>query len=126
MFAIVAGPSRNAMPPPQLARDAPVVDVIHPVQINLFVIFRDDGDLAALDGFDCFLRERLNFYEPLLGEAWLDYSSAAIAFPEGECVVFLGDQKSLLLQIRQHALAGLVTVEAGVRPGGSDRKSTRL
>src|ERR1700688_4816388 len=117
MLAIVAGPSGNAMPPPQLARDAPVVDVIHPVQINLFVIFRDDGDLAALDGFDCFLRERLNSYEPLLGEARFDYGSAAVALAEGECVVFLGDEKSLLLQVRQHALPRFVAVETRVGAG---------
>ena len=100
------------MSPPQLARDAPVVDVVHPVQINLFVVFRDDGDLAAFDGLDRFLRQRLNFDEPLLGEAGLDNSPAAVAFAEGERVIFFGHEKSLLLQIGEDALAGFVAIKA--------------
>src|SRR5579862_2824719 len=107
---MVASPCGNAMPPPQLARDAPIVDVVHPVEINLSVIFRNDGDLAAFDGLDCFLRERLNFYEPLLGETRFDHGSATIAFTERERVIFFSDKKSLLLQIGEDALAGFISI----------------
>src|ERR1035438_4420057 len=109
--AILASPRGDAMSPPQLTRDAPVVDVLHPVEINLFVIFGNDGDLAALDGFDRFLRERLNFDKPLLGEARLNDGSAALALAEGESVVFFADKKTLLLQIGEHALASLIAIE---------------
>src|SRR5580704_19120178 len=86
-------PRRNAMSPPQLARDAPVVDVVHPVQVNLFVVLRNDCDLAAFYGLNYFLRQRLNLDEPLLGQTRLDYGSAAVALAEGERVVFFGDEK---------------------------------
>ncbi len=79
------------MAPPQLARDAPVVYVVHPVQINLFVVLRNDGNLAAFDGLNRFLREGLNFDEPLLGKAGLDYGAATVAFADGERVIFFAD-----------------------------------
>src|SRR5205807_3252954 len=87
-FAGVASPRRNAMPPPQLARDAPVVNIVHPVQINLAVVVGDDGDLAALDRLDRLLRQRLDLDEPLLRKPRLDHGAAAVALAEGESVVF--------------------------------------
>jgi hypothetical protein len=72
------------MAPPELARNAPVVDVVHPVEIDLFVIFgREANGLVAvgigLDGGDGFLGKRLNLDEPLCGEARLDDGFAAVA-----------------------------------------------
>ena len=81
------------MAPPQLARDAPVVNVVHPVQINLLVILGDDRDLAAFDCLDRLLRQRLNFDKPLLRKPWLDHGPAALALAEGKRVVFLRHQK---------------------------------
>ena len=62
------------------------------------------------DGFDCFLRKRLNFDEPLLGEARLDNGSTAVAFAEREGVVFFGDEKSLILQIGEDALSSFISI----------------
>jgi hypothetical protein len=112
-----ARPRRNAMPPPQLARDAPVVDVVHPVQINLLVVFGNDRDLAALRRFDGAIGQRFDLDEPLLGKPRLDDGSAALALADRERVVFFADQESLLLQIFQHSRARRVAVEAGVRAG---------
>jgi hypothetical protein len=65
------------MAPPELARDAPVVDVLHPVEVGLLVLLgrEADGFVAVgvgLDGGDGLLGERLNLDEPLRGEARLD------------------------------------------------------
>ena len=61
-----ASPCRNPMSPPKLARNAPVIDVRHPVQINLPEVFRDNRDLARLHRRLRPLRQRLDLDEPLL------------------------------------------------------------
>ncbi len=103
------------MAPPQLARDAPVIDVVHPVEINLAVIVGDDRDFAAFDSFSSAVSERLNLDEPLLGQTRLDNCPAAFALADRERIVFFGDQKSLFLQIGQHALARFEPIEPGIR-----------
>ncbi len=72
------------MAPPELAADAPVVDVLHPVEIGLLVLLRGEVDRlfavrAWLDGGDGFLGEGLDFDEPLRGEARLYDRFAAVA-----------------------------------------------
>ncbi len=111
----IARPRRDAMSPPQLARDAPVINIIHPVQINLPVVVRDDGDFAALHRLYCAVSEWLDFDEPLLGEPRLNHGPAAVALAQGERVIFFADQKSLLLQIRKHTFAGFIAIESRVR-----------
>src|SRR6266480_3596645 len=102
-------PGRNPVPPPQLPRNAPVVDVVHPVQINLLVILRDNGYLAVLDHLRCALRKWRNFDKPLGGKPWLDDGSAAIAFTERNRVVLFTGQESLRAQILEHLFAGGMT-----------------
>src|SRR5262249_8916138 len=108
-------PSRNAMSPPELARDGPVVDVTHPVQINLAVIWRGEANVALLDDFDCTVCQGLDFDEPLHGEARLDDGSAAVTLADCKRVVFLAYQKSLLAQIFQNTLAGLFALQPRIR-----------
>src|SRR5580692_5049223 len=53
-FAVPCG---DAMAPPELARDAPVVDVGHPLEVDLFVHLGGEVDrgffaVDGLDGFD--------------------------------------------------------------------------
>jgi hypothetical protein len=55
----------DAMTPPQLPRDRPVVDVLHPVEVRRFPALRGDGDVTLADRLDGRLRERLDLDEPL-------------------------------------------------------------
>ena len=50
-----AVPGGDAVAPPELAGDAPVVDVGHPLEVDLFVHLRGevDGWFFAVDRFDC-------------------------------------------------------------------------
>ena len=102
------------MSPPQLARNAPVINVLHPVQINLPVVFRNDRDLAALDRRNRAVGQRLDLDEPLLGEPRFNHRSAAVALAQSKSMVLLAHQKSLLLQIGQHTLARFVAIKPGV------------
>src|SRR5580658_9632257 len=87
-----AVPRGNAMAPPELARDAPVVDVGYPLDVDLLVVLgrEADGLVAGGVGFDggdgplghrCSAGVRLfvDGDEPLRGEARLDHGFAAVA-----------------------------------------------
>src|SRR2546426_2112 len=104
-------PGRNPVPPPQLPRNAPVMDVVHPVQVNLLVVFRNDRDLTVLHHFRCVLCQRLDFAEPLRRKPRLDHRPAAVAFSQRNRVIFFPDQEPLRAQILQHALARFETIQ---------------
>ena len=63
--APLAGPGRNLVAPPDLARDAPVADVVHPFVVGLGPRFGDDAGLARLHRRDGFFGQGLGSDEPL-------------------------------------------------------------
>src|ERR1700676_4575761 len=95
-------PCRNPMPPPQLARDAPIVDVVHPVQVNLTIVLRGDGDLPALHGLTraphrphSAAPHPLNLDEPPRRKARLNHRATAATPAEGDGVIFFADKEAL-------------------------------
>src|SRR5205085_9080533 len=60
--ALAAVPGWDAMAPPELARNAPVADVIHPLVVGLHPVSRNKFNLAALHHLDRFFGQRLGFY----------------------------------------------------------------
>src|ERR1700691_645252 len=121
-------PRGNAMAPPKLARNAPVVDVGHPFQVNLLVVLRRKAEgLAAIrirlhgsdreagDGWATLLCRLVDSYEPLRGEARLDHGLAARAVADGVEVIARGAQQALDFQVFEDFFACDVTVEAGIR-----------
>ena len=115
--AFLAVPGRNAMAPPQLARDAPIADVVHPFEISLGPVFGDELDVVRFDHGDSLLGERLHAHEPLRGEERLDDGLAAVAPADGQSVWLDFFQQAEALEIFDHAAAGLEAVEAGVGAG---------
>ena len=71
-LAVGAMPDGDAMAPPELARDAPVANIVEPVEQDGALIIGDDFDQPVEDGFFRGLGERLHFHEPLRGDARLD------------------------------------------------------
>ena len=65
-------PRRDALPPPQLTRDAPVLDVLHPVAVGVLVLFGDEADLVLHDGLRGGLGQLLHREEPLHRELRFD------------------------------------------------------
>src|SRR5438067_11042785 len=99
------------MSPPQLARDAPVVDIAHPVKIDLPEIFRNNRNLARLDGLLRAISQRFDLDEPLFRQSRFHDSSTAVALSERQRVILFSNEKALLFQVMQHALARLKAVE---------------
>src|SRR3546814_1559723 len=56
-IAVVIEPSRNPVPPPELARNAPRLDILHPVEESLFPRLGHDIDSAVAHGLHGRLRE---------------------------------------------------------------------
>ena len=102
------------MPPPQLARDAPVVDVVHPVEIDLPVIFGRNRDLASFDRLTGALGKGSNLDEPLRRQSGLDHGAAAIALGEGKRVVLHPHQKSLFFEVVDDSLSSFPAIESGI------------
>ena len=75
----VAVVGRNAVTPPELTRNAPILDVFHPVEVDLFKACRNKLGFAVAHRFDGGLGERLHANEPLLGDHRLDRGVAAVA-----------------------------------------------
>ena len=75
-------PGWNTVAPPQLARDAPVVDVVHPVEIDGLVILRRETNVAIRNRSNGLVRQRLNLEEPLHRKARFHHGSAALAFAD--------------------------------------------
>ena len=64
--------SRDAMPPPQLATDAPILHVLHPVAVGVLELRRVETDLVVHHRIECRLSQTVHFQEPLHGELRLD------------------------------------------------------
>ncbi len=103
------------MPPPELAGDAPVVYVLHPVDIGLGEALGHEPDRPVVHDADRFLRQRLHLHEPLRGDERLDVVVAAVAGADVVGIRLGLDEVALLLQIADDRPAALVAVHAVVR-----------
>ena len=78
-LAVRPVPRRDLMAPPELARDAPRLDVLHPVEIGLLPVLRHEVGLALAHRGDGVDRQRLGVDVPLVGEERLDHHVGAVA-----------------------------------------------
>ena len=78
----------DAMTPPELTRDAPVLEVLHPGHVGLRPALRMEGDLSIGNDIGCGTLELVDGNEPLLGEPGLERRVAAVAMHDGMLVVF--------------------------------------
>jgi hypothetical protein len=111
-IAGIVVPGGNPMPPPELARDAPVLDVPHPVPIGADPVRRHELHRTALHQFQPARGELLHPHEPLVGEIGLDHLSGAIAARHLQLVLLLLDQQARGFQIRKNDLSSLVAIQS--------------
>ena len=81
--ALVAVPDRDAVPPPELARDVPVADAREPLLELDAAPLRDEADLALPVRLERGRGQRLHRHEPLVAQPRLDDRAAAVAVPHG-------------------------------------------
>ena len=108
-------PGRNAMAPPELARNAPGLDVAHPFEIGLFPVFRNEGCFAALDRRDGGLRQRRRIDIPLIGEIGLDHRHLRLfVMRNHDGLGFDAVEKFQRLDIGDDLLARVEAIEATI------------
>ena len=78
-FAVRPVPGRNLVAPPDLARDAPGLDVLHPVEERRLPLLRHETVRRSRTAVDRRLRQRLGVDVPLIGEIRLDHRAGAVA-----------------------------------------------
>ena len=105
------------MPPPELARDAPGLDVAHPFEEGVLPALRHEDRAAALDRGDRRLGERLGVDVPLVGEPGLEHGAGAVAMRHHQGVRLDALDQALRLQIGDDALARLEAVKAAIGLG---------
>ena len=88
-----AVPHGDAVAPPQLARDAPVADVAHPVGVGVLPALGIEADLALLPRREPLLGQGFHFHEPLVGEVRFDHRVAAVAVADLVGVRLLPDEQ---------------------------------
>jgi hypothetical protein len=99
------------MAPPQLPRDAPVADVVHPLVINPRPVFRNEDDLAIVHHAHGSFGERLDLHEPLRRDQRLDDVLRPFAAAQAHRVIFDFLDQSELLEVRHHLLARIEAVD---------------
>ncbi|MNI07008.1 hypothetical protein D3C73_600080 [compost metagenome] len=77
-LAIRAVPGRDLVTPPKLARNAPRLNVFHPVEIGLFPVLRNEVGAAFANGSNRRLGQRLCIGKPLVGQHRLDDDAGAV------------------------------------------------
>ena len=107
-------PGRDAVAPPELAADAPVLDVAHPVPVGVDPVLGHEAHGAVLDQFEAALGEFFHAHEPLVGEVGLDHLAGTVAARHLQLVLLFLDQQAQGLEVGEHGLARGVAVEAAV------------
>ena len=111
--AVRAEPGRDPVAPPQLTPDRPVVDVLHPVGVDLLEVRGDDPGPPFGDRCERALRQRLRPDEPLDAEARLDDGVALLAVADDHLVRPLALEVAHLAQPFDDRGSGLESIQAG-------------
>ena len=119
--AVGREPDRQPVAPPELARDAPGPDALHPVEVDLLAALRVERHAPVADDLDGRPRELVHAAEPLQRHERLDAParSGCSARRSGGSGSSLA-QRARLAQLRHRALVRLAAVRRGqplpVRP----------
>ena len=113
-----AVPGGDAMAPPQLAADVPVVDVLHPVEEGLLEALRHDARAPLAHGRHGPRGHGLDVDEPLRLEAWLDGVIAALATAQHQLVDAHLDEVAAGVEVGHDAGTGILEAETRVGPAG--------
>ena len=110
------------MAPPELAADAPVLDVVHPLLVGVDPVLGHKAHLARLHSINRFLRDALagrvlgadlvHRHKPLVGQHRLDHLAGAGAARHHQLVFLDLHHQAQGLQVGHHLFAGRKAVQA--------------
>ncbi len=126
LAAVAAVPDRDPVPPPELARDAPVVDVFEPVQVDALEALRHERHPAIVRRLDCRRCKRRHLDEPLLADQGLDHRVAPLAMPNGMSMRLHLDQRAVRLQPLNHPPPCFGHRHPGEGPGGLVHRAVQV
>ena len=109
-------PGRNALAPPELARDAPVLDIFHPVTVGVLVFFGNELDFIFQDGLRRRTGELLHREKPLHRELGLDRYAGTFGITYVIGVVFGFLQQAGRVEILFDLFAQGEALHTGVQP----------
>ena len=109
-------PGRNALAPPQLARDAPVLDVLHPVAVGVLVFFGHEADRVLHDGLRRRFGQLPHREEPLHREFRLDGHARALRIAHVVGIILGLLQQAGFRQVAFDLSADVETIHADVQP----------
>src|SRR4030043_52746 len=110
LSALITIPGGDTMAPPDLPRDAPIPDILHPLKIGLLPDLRDNSSTAISNSLDGRFSQRLSFDKPLERKVWLYDRLATITMTYHVAVVFNLDQDPVPLKIFDHLLPTFKTI----------------
>ena len=67
------------MTPPQLTGDTPVLNITHPGEVHVFVLFRYELNTAIFHRFNRRFRQHIRTHIPLVGQHRFDRYTATVA-----------------------------------------------
>ena len=111
--AVLAVEHGDAVAPPQLAADAPVLEVLHPGSVGLRPARGVEGDLAGVDGVERRPLELVDGDEPLLRQPRLKRGVATVAVHDGVVVILDVIEQVVLLKPLDDGLAALLAGHTG-------------
>lgn len=103
--AVVAVPHGDAVAPPELAGNAPVMDIFKPLDIRISKTFGHELRLSFFDGFHGRTCERLHLDEPLLCGHRFHRGMAAGAVTDGVFRFFDLHEEAHLFQVGDDLLS---------------------
>ncbi len=113
--ATVAVKRGYAVSPPKLTANAPIADILHPVQIYLFEAFGQKLYALIVYHFYGGPGERFHLHVPLPRNHGLYHGVASAAMPHVVVVIFDFYEQSLFLEVGNHSFASLEPVEPRIR-----------
>ena len=126
LTAVLTVPRRNAMPPPELARDAPVANIFEPVFVDFRKALGHETDAPVLHRCDCGLRQVLHADKPLLRYERLDRRLAARAVPDRMLMLLRAHECADLLKFLHELLAAFIAVKPRVLSCALTHRAVRI
>src|SRR5438445_10614288 len=106
---------RDMVSPPEQPRDAPIMNLLHPLVGAVGPVLRGEAHAAVRHDAHRLPRQGPDAHEPLSGEIRLDDRIASLAVSDVMPVLPDGDELARCLQIGDHPPAGLEAIEAAIR-----------